>query len=357
MKNHVYLFLTAVTALEILPSTENSFQKSKLQDTFVPFELKIQKTSSGWLGLSHALGKTRIIASCPDTSNLQISIGNDLTETRDLHEKKVNSKVWSTVTSFFKAKRSSKFVELESVVYEISPYEDKFISISGTQHWNLEIKRVHICFYKVACVIAAILIFRNSENLAEQALVWYFGGVSLSMIFGVLLLAYIVFSRLMPKRESIFVLGFVGSITAWLEWIFNGFIRTSILNVAKNNMTYLVIYCVCFGLIGFVYFYIKGAPTENPRAVRVLNVVFKATSFLLIYHSFYKMEIAMSIMTIMVFSGFLPKMKKQAVQSETNRPKTRSQGKVNFTPSPHQKIQKEKQIISVIFKNITRLNY
>ena len=161
----------------------------------------------------------------------------------------------------------------------------------------------------------------------------------------------------MPKRESIFVLGFVGSITAWLEWIFNGFIRTSILNVAKNNMTYLVIYCVCFGLIGFVYFYIKGAPTENPRAVRVLNVVFKATSFLLIYHSFYKMEIAMSIMTIMVFSGFMPKMKKQAVQSETNRPKTRSQGKVNFTPSPHQKIQKEKQIISVIFKNITRLNY
>ena len=87
-----------------------------------------------------------------------------------------------------------------------------------------------------------------------------------------------------------------------MEWFFNGFLRQTVFGLLKQNWVYVAIYFGVFGGGGFVYCYIKGPPTENPRAHNVLKVFLWLIASGLIVSSFNLSEIGFGVLGFVVIS-------------------------------------------------------
>lgn len=138
-------------------------------------------------------------------------------------------------------------------------------------------------------------------------------------------------------------LAFIG----WLEWVFTGFIRQTILNLMQQHWLVCVSYILIAGGLGFIYCYIKGPPVDNPRVATVFHVFLKLICCFAIYTCFKLPEIGISIVVLLIFTNlFLDQMTSSQVEiklvntekklnkfdSRDERISSKSKSTISFSP-------------------------
>ena len=319
-------YFTAVNSLDTIPSNTPKFSKTyRTADKNTNFELRIEATIQDLIdndgqktfgiidSFSYCLGSTdvTITSFSPDTVAVT---GSKLIEIRDALAREQPGMFASVFGYFSSGKRTGKGHSTTSTGDKIktlkeykkhltfSPFEENLIGIKSDTTFTISISRRRIKFKNLLILFASVLLFVNAGKVSKQATVWYFGGVSISVTIGALLLLYLIVNKVLPKRDSIILVGILSSFTAWLEYFFTGFIRQTVLSLAHTHWAYVVGYFVIFGLAGFVYCYIKGPPVNNPRVATVLQVFIQFCSCLGIYFSFNLIEIGLASIGIVVVS-------------------------------------------------------
>jgi len=236
-------------------------------------------------------------------SHLKVAQADSLIEVRDLLQKQMPNQIWSILSSF-RASKTSSSAQHEEVTLKIkfSPYRDQYLAASSKHPITVSIQRSRLALKNVAFLAVGVILFCKAPQIAQQAALWYLGGVSLSVSIGALIMLYFVLNRLIPKRDSILVVGFVSSIGMWIEWFFNGFIRQTVFGLMKTHWTYMLIYFLIFGIAGFTYCYIKGPHTENPRITNVIQISLQLVASGLVIYAFNIPEIGVGVLSVLILT-------------------------------------------------------
>lgn len=298
----------AGTTIEQISEITNDYNKSFRPNTpNSEFTIELIIAASSDMTLNHAnaywycLGSTKV--EIEGTGNeVKLAVADSLVEVRDKLAKQMPNKVWAWVTK--KRAEGDGIVKLpqQTMKITLSPYQEKYITVSSKHPIRIKAKRTALNMNSVLLLCAGIWLFCMSPSIAKQAAFYYLSGVSVSCIFGALIMLYFLMNRLIPKRDSVLVVGLLGSVGVWVEWFFNGFLRQTVFGLLKQNWMYVALYFAVFGGGGFVYCYIKGPPTENPRAHNVLQVLLQCVASACIVYSFNLTEIGLGMLCFIVIS-------------------------------------------------------
>ena len=294
----------------------------------------------------HCLGSTKLeIESVGKNSEngLKIAVADSLVEVRDKLQQQMPNKVWSFIKNSVKNDEdgSEDNIKLpaQKIKLTLSPYQEKYVAISSKHPIRVIARRSKLNMNSVIFLLFGIWLFIYSPEIAKQAAFYYVSGVSLSVVFGALIMMYFLINRLIPKRDSILVVGLLGSVGMWVEWFFNGFLRQTVFGLLKQNWIWVAGYFLVFGGGGFVYCYIKGPPTENPRAHNVLKVFLWLIASGFIVGSFNLTEIGFGVLGFVVISWcFYPKFEEKGDEDNadfggnrfTEKLEEKTQGKEKF---------------------------
>ena len=256
----------------------------------------------------YCLGSTKLeieTVGNDESNGLKIAVADSLVEVRDKLQKQMPNKVWSFIKSSIKSEKSKDsgvLLPTKKVKLTLSPYQEKYVAITSKHPVRVVARRTKLNMNSVLILAFGIWLFCYSPEIAKQAAFYYVSGVSLSCAFGALIMLYFLINRLIPKRDSVLVVGFLGTIGVWMEWFFNGFLRQTVFGILKQNWMYVAIYFAVFGGGGFIYCYIKGPPTENPRAHNVLKVFLWLIASGLIVFSFNLTEVGLGFLGFVVIT-------------------------------------------------------
>jgi len=249
----------------------------------------------------YCLGATKVEVKGIE-SDLKISNADSLIEVRDRLQKQMPNQIWSILSKVRGGGESGReHVEVKQF-FKFSPYVDKFLAASSKHPIQVTIKRNMVEITNLAYLLAGFILFFKAPHIAQQAALWYLGGVSVSVTIGALIMLYFVLNRLIPKRDSILVVGLLSSVGMWVEYFFNGFLRQTVFGLMKTHWNYVLVYFLVFGVAGFVYCYIKGPHTENPRVTNVIQVTLQAMASGLIVYAFNIPEIGCGVLLVLILT-------------------------------------------------------
>ncbi|XP_014296955.1 nuclear envelope integral membrane protein [Microplitis demolitor] len=225
--------------------------------------------------------RTLIMNLHTDLDTYDLYDGKTPTEVMEKHD--INQRSWKF--NWFGTKKSKEL--------RINPFEDTCIGVFTYPYNNYRYKMsmtlIKIDSWKVLMTIGGIVLFWSAKKLSRNTLFYYLTGVTLGVMFSVLILVWFVGKLLGRGKTMYLMIGTGWAMSSWLARV----LWENAQIILHQYKDYVFWYFLVTSLISFLVCYRIG-PVTNDRTKKIIQWFLQASGLLIIYCSSYFTEASLS---------------------------------------------------------------